>query len=180
MDIRKKINGVKIRFTDESEVLPSVIAVSTERIAKIFNKDHRNVLRDFRNAIEKMEEIDELNSEQVSEQPLYANIKYIDEAGRKQPALAVSERLFYQVVLAYTGDKAFILRKEFIDTFFDMRVELELRTKTFINRSASQRDRRRKELKESYSKEISVLQAKIDHKNKLIAECMASLQEDVN
>ena len=173
---KREINGVTIRFTDESKELPSVVAVSTVRIAKIFEKEHKEVLRNFRNHIQYLE-ASGIKSP-TSEMPLYADIEYIDSQGKKRKAMAVSERLFYQVVLSWNTKKSRELRVEFVNAFFDMRLQLMEATVAFQNRSSGQRDRRRKELKQSHKEEVLVLEEKVKERNRVIAECMALLQDE--
>ncbi len=172
---KREINGVSIRFTDESKELPSVIAVSTVKIAEIFGKKHSVVLDDFNRALKHIEgsPLDWTSSTE----PLYADMTYRSKQGKELPAMAISEKLFYLVVLAYDGKKAFDLRQKFIDTFFDMRLQLMEATVAFQNRSSSQRSRRRKELKESHKEEIIQLEADAKHKDEVIAMCMEILQK---
>ena len=119
----RKINNTKVMFTTESKALPSIPAISTLSIASAFEKEHKNVMRDFREAIVKL---GKLTTEPTHEDALYKEFNYKDKQGKTHVAMAVSEKLFYQVALAYKGDLAFKLRKEFIEAFYVMKEKILL------------------------------------------------------
>ena len=170
MKKKKKINNTTVLFTNESKVLGGVNAVSTLDIAEAFGKNHKRVLEDFDLAIKRLK-IGEHKIRLSSNNPYFAEISYTSKQNKQVRALAVSEQLCYMVILAYTGEAAFNVRKQFVKTFFDMRNELERQTQLFINKSKGQRDRRRKELKADHKKELA-------ERNALIEQCMVMLKKN--
>ena len=161
------INGTNILFTDESKALGGVIAVTSRKIADVFGKQHSKVMGDLKEASDK---IGVLNFGDPQDEPLFVDIELRDKANNLQPAMAVSEKLFYQVVLAYRTDTAFAIRKQFIDSFFEMKEaircheieKLEMQKKQIeehSNRSKGQNNREKKKLR-ARAKESEVLVAK--------------------
>ena len=167
------INGTEVLFTTESKALPNQLAISTKKIARAFGKNHKIVLRDFREAIAKMEEIGGYKIGPTSPAPIYGEATYTDNQGKKRPMLAIGEKLFYQVALAYNGDLAFKIRRDFIDAFYEVKRLLVEAMEIYQKRSSGQRNRRRRELKDIIAKK----NIQIEGQKKLIADCLAFLQE---
>jgi len=166
----RKINNTKVMFTTESKALPSIPAVSTLSIASAFEKEHKQVLRDFRVAIKKLQEINGLNSTPVDEIPIYKDFSYKDAKGETRPAMAVSEKLFYQVALAYTGELAFKLRKDFIETFYLMKEKILLQQEEIASLKYNQLLVHSNKSKGQNNRHKNKLKSELDERDRLLSE----------
>lgn len=176
----KDINGMSIVFSDETEYLKGIPAVSSASIAVAFGKRHDNVLRDFRDYIDEIHLLkNEATPEEAEKYGVREGIDYCwfdreDEYGRTQKAIAVGERLFYLVALAYRGKAAIEMRAEFVNTFFEMKKTvyeqkvqlLESERKRAIehsNRSKGQNKRAKDKLKQQVLEQNSLLKQFAEH-----------------
>ena len=165
MQVIKTINDNEVLFTNETEYLPNVTAVSTRAVARVFGKEHKRVLRDFREAIAKAEELSTDQKRPLVNKGFAEGIDYKvfyeknEVTEKDMPIMAISEKLFYQVALAYRGDVAFGIRKNFVDTFFSMKEEIAYQQEqiakleyrellTHSNKSKGQNKRAKDKLKE--------------------------------
>ncbi|MCD8089824.1 MAG: Rha family transcriptional regulator [Clostridiales bacterium] len=84
-------------------------------VAKFFEKEHKNVLRDIENLIDPesglSEEFNRLNFEPTS---------YVDGWNRKQKAYAMTRDGFTMLVMSYTGAKANRFKELYIKRFNEM------------------------------------------------------------
>lgn len=85
--------------------------VTTSRIiAKSFNKEHKNVVRDIRN-LECSKEFNRLNFEPIT---------YKDSRGREKPEYMIKKDGFIFLVTGYTGAKAAGIKEAYIKAFNKM------------------------------------------------------------
>lgn len=85
------------------------------KVAEVFGKDHKNVLRDIRE-IECSEEFNRLNFEPIN---------YKDARGRMQDAYSMTRDGFTMLVMGYTGEKAMKFKEDYINAFNAMESELK-------------------------------------------------------
>ena len=156
------INGERVLFSNETEYLPNIMSISTFSIARIFGKDNHKVVRDFEEAIRKDTEIRHGKIAEPKLKGFKEGVDYFtfyrdNGKGVEVKAIAVGRDLFYQVVLAYTGDEAFKIRREFIQAYKNLEnivvlqkqeiAELEYKElQTHSNKSKGQNNRRKREL----------------------------------
>lgn len=93
--------------------------VSSMDVARVFGKNHRDVLRDIRSLLAFYEEAGE--AEWTLRE--IAPIDFIDKNGEKQPAYRMTEEGFSVLALGYTGDKAKLFRLAYVKEFKRMRNE---------------------------------------------------------
>lgn len=86
-------------------------AVSSRDIARVFEKEHKNVLRDIRFIMDSDPEWGLLNFEQSN---------YINEQNHNQPAYVMTRDGFTILVMGYTGEKAMKFKKDYIAAFNEM------------------------------------------------------------
>lgn len=79
-------------------------------VAKMFEKEHKNVLRDIAN-LDCSEEFNQLNFEPIT---------YKDDMGRKQKAYAMTRDGFVFLVMGYRGKKAAQFKEAYIKHFNQM------------------------------------------------------------
>lgn len=79
-------------------------------VAKMFEKEHKNVLRDIAN-LDCSEEFNQLNFEPIT---------YKDDMGRKQKAYAMTRDEFVFLVMGYRGKKAAQFKEAYIKRFNQM------------------------------------------------------------
>lgn len=92
--------------------------VSSLVVAEVFEKNHRDVLRNIRelNLDETDPEFDRRN---------FAPVEYVDAKGESRPAVNMTEEGFMLLVMGYTGPKAMAFKLAFIREFVRMRGELQ-------------------------------------------------------
>lgn len=87
------------------------VPITTSRkIAQVFQKEHKNVLRDIEN-LECSKEFNQLNFELVS---------YKDKKGEKRPEYIIKKDGFVFLVMGYRGRKAAAFKEAYIKRFNDM------------------------------------------------------------
>jgi len=85
--------------------------ITTSRIiAKEFNKQHKNILRDIRN-LESSPEFNQLNFELV---------EYIDSKGESRPEYLITKDGFTFLCMGFTGEKAAEFKEKYIIAFNNM------------------------------------------------------------
>lgn len=90
------------------------VMVDSRYVAKIFEKEHKNVLRDIKIMMQDSgfsEEFLRLNFEQSS---------YLNAQGRKQPSYNMTRDGFVALVFGFTGKKADAFKESYIKRFNDM------------------------------------------------------------
>lgn len=97
------------------------------KVAKYFDRNHKDVMRGIRNIIDMQNNIDletlyELsamfNDEiDVSNQRNFAPVDYQDEKGESRPMFHINRNGFMLLVMGYTGQKAFICKQRFMMAF---------------------------------------------------------------
>lgn len=86
------------------------------KVAEVFDKQHKDVLRDIRNLTEKMSN--------EFRQRNYALTDYIDKNGDAQPAYAMTKDGCTMLVFGYTGEKAMEFKEKYIAAFNEMEKKL--------------------------------------------------------
>lgn len=77
------------------------------KVAEIFGREHKNVLRDISN-LECSEEFNRLNFEPV---------EYLDAKGEKRPAFEMTKNGFVFLAMGFTGAKAAEFKEAYINAF---------------------------------------------------------------
>jgi len=104
------ITGVVFISNDGKPVTSSAI------VAQEFEKEHKNVLRDIREMLQK----DELKIEQM-----FVEVELPDSYGRLQPAFIMNRDGFSLLAMGFTGEKALKFKLEFIEAFNKMEEKLK-------------------------------------------------------
>lgn len=93
--------------------------VSSRDIAKLFDKEHKNVLRDIEDALSKLpDEFNQLNFERV---------KYKDKKGEARPEYLLNRKSFALIAMGFTGEKAMVFKVAYIEAFETMLTTIETR-----------------------------------------------------
>lgn len=100
--------------TPTLEVVNGQIMATTLDIAKIFGKEHKNVLRDIE-ALDVPQEFTKLNFEPS---------EYKDSTGRKLPMVNMTRDGFTILVMGFTGKEAMKYKLAYIDAFNKMEAKL--------------------------------------------------------
>ncbi len=87
-----------------------VVLADSLKVAEIFNKDHKNVIRDIRE-LDCSEEFRELNFEPT---------EYISVQGHKKPCYNMTRDGFVFLVMGYRGKKAAAFKEAYIRRFNEM------------------------------------------------------------
>lgn len=89
---------------------------TSETVAKVFNKKHKNVLRDIREILEAGdEEFNRLN---------FGLVEYIDKKGEKRPMFEMTKDGFMLLVMGYRTKKAMAIKISYIKAFNYMAEQL--------------------------------------------------------
>ena len=93
--------------------------VDSRVVAEVFEKQHKNVLRDIDRLLERQSGLSEefrlLNFEPS---------KYINEQGHKQPCYLLTRDGFMMLVMGYTGSKAMEIKEWYIERFNEMEQQI--------------------------------------------------------
>ena len=89
-------------------------ATDSLKVAEVFGKNHKDVLRDIRD-LECSKEFNERN---------FAPISYRDSINREKPKYIITERGFTILAMGYTGKEAMRFKEMYIAEFERMREEL--------------------------------------------------------
>jgi Rha family phage regulatory protein len=94
--------------------------VSSRNIAKLFGKEHKNVLQDINEKVLPFvsKEYTELN---------FQRSKYKDKSGKSNPQYLLNRKSFTLVVMGYTGKKAMDFKVSYIEAFEAMYEVIETR-----------------------------------------------------
>ena len=96
-----------------------VARVDSRKIAEVFEKEHKNVLRDIQHITTPgsglSEEFRQLNFEQS---------KYVNAQGHKQPCYLLTRDGFTMLVMGYTGEKAMRFKEQYITLFNEMEQQI--------------------------------------------------------
>lgn len=103
------INNVNVAF----EVVNERVFINSLELSKVFEKDHRNILRTINNLLD--DDFTKLN---------FALSEYTDSTGRKLPCYNLTRDGFSLLVMGFTGQKAYKWKIEFIKAFNLMEAEL--------------------------------------------------------
>lgn len=87
-----------------------VVLADSLKVAEIFNKDHKNVIRDIRE-LDCSEEFRELNFEPT---------EYMSVQGHKKPCYNMTRDGFVFLVMGYRGKKAASFKEAYIKRFNEM------------------------------------------------------------
>jgi anti-repressor protein len=89
-------------------------------VAEAFGKEHKNVMRDIANQIEKMFEADRAEFVRLN----FERISYRDGLNREQHKYLLSEDAFAMVTMAYTTIEAMKFKIDFIQQFNEMKIQI--------------------------------------------------------
>jgi len=105
------INGVEVEFS----MMSDGFSVTSLDVAKVFEKQHKNVIRDIEMSIEKNKDIDaeigRLNFELSY---------YVNKQNKKQKLYLLDKEAFTFLALGFTGSKAYRWQREYIKAFDKM------------------------------------------------------------
>lgn len=87
----------------------------TLTVAEVFEKQHKDVLRDIRN----------LGCSQEFAQRNFAPSSYINSQNKEMPMYYMSNKGFTMLVMGYTGPKAMVFKEKYIEEFERMEEELK-------------------------------------------------------
>lgn len=95
-----------------------VLVTTSRNIAEVFEKEHRNVIRDIRILLESNPDKDFglLNFEQSS---------YLNEQNKEQPEYLLTRDGTMLLIMGYTGEKALALKTAYIKRFNEMEQQLK-------------------------------------------------------
>jgi len=91
------------------QVVDNKLMASSLNIAEVFEKSHKNILRDIEGLIPKL---DRLNFEPIL---------YLDQYGRQQPMYLLDNEFTILLIMSFTGEKAFAFKQAYIREFNKMR-----------------------------------------------------------
>lgn len=86
------------------------------RVAEYFEKEHKHVLRDIRDTLEKCS--------MMFGQSNFGQSSYTNEQGKEQPMYLLTRDGFMIVAMSYTGEKAMQLKEAYIGAFNEMEHKL--------------------------------------------------------
>lgn len=116
------VNSVEVKL----EVVENEIFTTSLQVAEVFEKEHKNVLRD----LEKFK-FNELNFELVTPAEIddffkknFILSEYVDAKGERRPMYRMTKDGFALLVMGFTGEKAMLWKIEYIKAFNLMRNEL--------------------------------------------------------
>lgn len=103
------------------KITRSGATVKSDDVAKIFDKQHKNVLKQIRSLINDLSIIEENQSatniaNQIKE--YFRDSTYIDSKGRNYPRFELTRKGFDLLVMGFTGSKALKYKIWFIDEFY--------------------------------------------------------------
>lgn len=109
--------GMNELLTDHFGVIEKkgIPVVSSRNVAEVFQKEHRNVLRDIDKLIKGL-----LKIEQSKWQENYINSSYKNEQGKKQPEFLMTKKGFTLLAVGFTGTKALRFKVQYINRFEEM------------------------------------------------------------
>ncbi|EGK7485468.1 MULTISPECIES: Rha family transcriptional regulator [unclassified Campylobacter] len=114
------INNIDVIFENKDE---QIFCTSLD-IAKVFGKQHKNVLRDIENILNELREIgvsnELLNFEQVVRISKTTNPKNGKLVNRKMPMYNLTRDAFTLLAMGFTGKKALQFKIAFINAFNQM------------------------------------------------------------
>lgn len=87
------------------------------KVAEVFMKNHKEVLRDIKNQIEKLDQAGEEDFNQRN----FAQVEYTDSRNRKYPKFVLTEEAFTLVAMSYVTPEAMKMKVKFINEFKRMR-----------------------------------------------------------
>ena len=95
-----------------------ILVTTSRNIAEVFEKEHRNVIRDIRTLLETNPDKDfgQLNFEQSS---------YRNEQNKEQPEYLLTRDGTMLLIMGYTGEKALALKTAYIKRFNEMEKQLK-------------------------------------------------------
>ena len=106
----------KLVFVENGRVVTDSLTV-----AEVFGKEHRNVLADIRNQIDKLNAAEEKEFNQLN----FQQVEYSDVRNRKYQKFLLTEDAFALVTMAYITVEAMKFKVRFIGEFKRMKEELE-------------------------------------------------------
>ena len=84
------------------------VTTTSLKVAEIYEKEHKDVLKKIRSFIELIPELNERN---------FSPVEYIDSKGEKRPMYEIDRQGFSMLVNKFTGDKATIFTYKYTNAF---------------------------------------------------------------
>lgn len=106
---------MKLVFIENNRLVTDSLTVS-----EIFGKEHKNVMRDITNQVEKLLEAEESNFVTLN----FERISYRDSLNREQTKYILTEDAFAMISMAYVTVEAMKFKVKFLSEFNRMRNEL--------------------------------------------------------
>ena len=141
--------GKKLVFIQSDQVITTSL-----KVAEVFGKEHKNVIRDIRTLIEQIEDGSKLST------PLFSESTYINQQNKTQPMYLMNRDGFTLLAMGFTGKKALQFKLAFISAF--NRMEQKLKELLESGKDAKWLETR-KHGKESRRQETSAIKAFIEH-----------------
>ena len=128
------------------------MTVSSRKVAEVFQKEHKNVLRDIRAVLGGMPgEFGRLNLELGS---------YLDEQGQERPEYRLTKDGFLMIAMGFTGQEAMKWKENFIKAFNLMESELHRLHQIEANKKDEEWRALRTEVKFDFSRTTDILLAR--------------------
>lgn len=86
------------------------------RVAQVFEKNHRDVMRAIRN----------LTAQNCAVKKMFAESTYVNGKGQEQPMFYMNRDGFYLLAMGFTGEKAMQFKLEFINAFDRMEKQIKV------------------------------------------------------
>ena len=91
------------------------VLTNSLKVAKKFEKEHKNVLKDIRELLKKLGQLNFEHSDFYIKE-----IKYINNQNKEQPAYEFNKDFFTLLVMGFTGEKALKFKIDYINAFNKM------------------------------------------------------------
>lgn len=102
------------------EILNDEVITTSKQVAEVFEKEHKKVMRDIKNLIEK-------DGAKIG--PMFAEDETADSYNRKQKQYIMNRDGFTLLAMSFTGTKAMEFKLKYIEAFNEMENELKSRNK---------------------------------------------------
>ncbi|MCE3040490.1 Rha family transcriptional regulator [Helicobacter anatolicus] len=151
----KECEMIDCEIIENLEVIDNIIFTNSLFIAKVFEKNHRDVLKNIKNLCD--DEFKTLN---------FKESFYLNSQNKKQPCYNLTRDGFSLLVMGFTGEKAYKFKIEFIKAFNEMEKRLKILEQENIKKLALHQSLGYKsqlaQQKEKYQNKIKALQYDLD------------------
>lgn len=134
------------------------MTVSSRKVAEVFQKEHKNVLRDIRAVVEGMPgEFNRLNFEPIS---------YLDDMNREQTEYLLTRDGFLMIAMGFTGQEAMKWKENFIKAFNLMEEELHRLHQIEANKKDEDWRKVRQEVALDFTRVTDIIQSRREAQGK--------------